>query len=307
VTLPEPRRIDRAALDRIIQRAAELQTGEREIGDSLTPDEVMSLGKEVGIPARYLRQAMLEHQAVTSTSTAGATVLSRWVGPSEIEVQRVVQGDQEDVLRSLKAWMEKNELVVLQREQAGWASWEPLRGMQAAIRRGTAALDTSKPKFMLSRAEKVVATVTPLEPGYCHVTMSATLRGTRNGYVGGAVTLGSVGAATAGVLFALSAFPLVALAPLLPASIAAVAVLRAFRPVAGRVQLGLERALDFLERGGVKPGHEAVPKSPGLLELLAGEVRRALTAGEGHAREAQRRGRLRAPDARSRTSGRDES
>jgi hypothetical protein len=47
--------------------------------------------------------------------------------------------------------------------------------------------------------------------------------------------------------------------------------------VADRVQLGLERALDFLERGGVKPGHEQLPgRGAGLLDLLAGEVRRAL-------------------------------
>jgi hypothetical protein len=305
VTAPDPKQIDRAALDRIIQRAAELQTGEREIGDSLTPDEVMSLGKEVGIPARYLRQAMLEHQSLTPT-LGGGTVVGRWVGPAEIEVQRVVQGGQQDVLRSLMAWMEKNELLVLQRQQPGWASWEPLRGMQAAIRRGTASLDTSKPKFMLSRAETVIGTVTPLEPGYCHVTLAATLRRTRAGYLGGAVTLGTVGVMATGILVALSAFPLVAVAPLLPAALASVAVLRSFRPVAARVQLGLERALDFLERGGVKPGHEAVPKSPGLLDLLAGEVRRALTTGEGHAREARRRGRLRGPDAKPRTRN-DES
>jgi len=62
--LPSQQPIDREALDRIIQRAAELQTGEREIGDNLTPDEVLALGKEVGIPTRYLQQAILEHQTV---------------------------------------------------------------------------------------------------------------------------------------------------------------------------------------------------------------------------------------------------
>jgi len=47
-----PARIDRAALERIIQRAAELQTAEREMGDSLTSDELMALGREVGIPGQ---------------------------------------------------------------------------------------------------------------------------------------------------------------------------------------------------------------------------------------------------------------
>ena len=57
-----PARIDRAALERIIQRAAELQTAEREMGDSLTSDELIALGREVGIPGQYLQQAMLEER-----------------------------------------------------------------------------------------------------------------------------------------------------------------------------------------------------------------------------------------------------
>ena len=57
-----PARFDRAALERIIQRAAELQTSERDIGENLTPDDVLALGKEVGIPSRYLQQALLEER-----------------------------------------------------------------------------------------------------------------------------------------------------------------------------------------------------------------------------------------------------
>src|SRR2546426_12666037 len=54
--------ISRDALERIIKRAAELQAGEREIGEGLTTHEVLALGKDVGIPDRYLRQAMLGEQ-----------------------------------------------------------------------------------------------------------------------------------------------------------------------------------------------------------------------------------------------------
>ena len=56
--IPAP--IDRAALERIIQRAAELQTAEREIGEGLSTEQVLELGREVGIPGRYLQQALLE-------------------------------------------------------------------------------------------------------------------------------------------------------------------------------------------------------------------------------------------------------
>ena len=50
--------ISREALERIIKRAAELQASERDIGDGLTENELVALGKDVGIPSGYLRQAL---------------------------------------------------------------------------------------------------------------------------------------------------------------------------------------------------------------------------------------------------------
>ena len=44
-----PARIDRTALERIIRRAAELQTAEREVGDTLTSEELIAVGAEVAI------------------------------------------------------------------------------------------------------------------------------------------------------------------------------------------------------------------------------------------------------------------
>jgi hypothetical protein len=266
-------------LDRIIQRATELQTGDREIGDNLTAADVLELGRDVGIPAKYLQQAMLEHRMGATVESDDTGMLARVVGPGEIRVQRVVQGDRATVIRSLVEWMSRNELLVLQRQQAGWVSWEPLRGMQAAIRRGTAALDTSKPKFMLSKADLVTATITELEPGYCQVALTATLGTQRRAMIGGAVASTSVGVSAAIVASLLSPFWLVTAPPILVGAALGWYVLRRFKPVMQRVQLGLERALDYLERGGIKPGHEQIPgRGAGLFDLLATEVRRALTA-----------------------------
>jgi hypothetical protein len=60
--VPSTSRIDRGALERIIQRAAELQAGERDIGEGLTESELLHLGDEVGIPASYLKRALLEER-----------------------------------------------------------------------------------------------------------------------------------------------------------------------------------------------------------------------------------------------------
>jgi hypothetical protein len=271
-------KIDRAALERIMQRAAELQAGEADVGEGLTADEVVALGKEVGIPARHLQQAMLE-QATDIVAPAEAGLLGSVVGPREVSAFRVVMGDPEDAARALIDWFDKNELLVVQRQQAGRVAFEPLGGMQAALRRGGAAFGSSKPKFMLSRAKLVTATFARLESGYLHVTLTANLSEARSGYVGGAVAGSSAGAVASVILLSLNALWFVAVPPLLLGGVIGWFALKRFRPVADRTLLGLERALDFLERGGIKPAHELPPKGgSGVLETIANEIRKAITA-----------------------------
>lgn len=261
-----------------MQRAAELQASEADIGEGLTPDEVLALGRDVGIPGRYLQQAMLE-QSSAITTPAESGLVGQLVGPADVTAQRVVQGDPEDAARALVSWFDSNELLVVLRQQPGRVTFEPLGGMQAALRRGTAALSSSKPKFMLARATLVTATFNRLETGYCHVTLTANLRKLRGGYVGGAFASGSTGVAAAIVAATLSPFWVVIVPPLLVGGAIGWLVLKQYRPVAERALLGLERALDFLERGGIKPGHQIPPRSGGLLETLAGELRKVITSG----------------------------
>jgi hypothetical protein len=270
-----PARIDRAALERIIQRAAELQTAEREMGDSLTSDELMALGREVGIPGQYLQQALLEER--TRLGRLGADGLfERVTGPGQIAAQRVVRGDPDGVEQALLRWIEKNELLCVQRHQAGRITWEPIGGMQAAFRRSTAAFGSGKRPFMLSRAATVSATVVPLEPGYAHVALSADTRKVRNEYIGTGAALAGAGVAGAAALVALGALLPIALLPLPLAFGFGYGVVRRFGPAMARIQLGLERALDFLEQGGATPQHQLPDRHDGILGLLADEVRRAM-------------------------------
>src|SRR5437879_9523664 len=95
--------ISREALERIIQRAAELQAGEHDIGDGLTETELLSLGQDVGIPPRHLRQAMLEER--TRSLVPAPRGLIAWLaGPERLSAQRGVPGDSGGVQRSLPAW-----------------------------------------------------------------------------------------------------------------------------------------------------------------------------------------------------------
>src|SRR5207244_13395674 len=126
--------ISRDALERIIKRAAELQAGEREIGEGLTTSEVLALGKDVGIPDRYLRQAMLEEQ--TRVAPELATGTWAWLtGPRSIVAYRVVPGDRAAVERELSRWMIEEELLQPKRHFADRTSWEPNAGAFASIQR----------------------------------------------------------------------------------------------------------------------------------------------------------------------------
>jgi hypothetical protein len=270
-----PARIDRAALERIIQRAAELQTSEHDVGDGLTSQELIALGREVGIPGRYLQQALLEERTRIGQVRA-AGLFERVTGPSSITAQRVVRGEADVVEAALLQWIERNELLCVQRQQRGRITWEPLGGMQAAFRRSTAAIGSGKRAFMLSRAATVSATILPLEPGYTHVTMSADTRKVRGEYVGAGAAVAGLGVAGTAAMVALGALLPVALLPLPVALGIGYGVVRRSAPAVARIQLGLERALDFLEQGAASPRHQLPERSASILGLLADEVRKAL-------------------------------
>lgn len=269
-----PTRIDRTALERIIRRAAELQTAEREVGETLTSDELIAVGREVGIPARHLQQAILEERTRLGEASAPG-VLERVAGPGDVSAQRVVSLDPEEAERCLVDWMERNELLCIQRQQAGRITWEPLGGFQAAVRRSAAALGAGKRPFMLSRASTVSATILPLETGYSHVALVADVRKVRTEYLASGTAVAGAGAASTAMMVALGALLPVALLPLPIAAGIGYTVLRRYRPTVSRVQLGLERALDSLETATGKPTQRLSARA-GLMELLTDELRKAL-------------------------------
>jgi hypothetical protein len=207
---------------------------------------------------------------------APAGLLERVAGPGQATAQRVVPAGAELVERQLIRWMETNELLCVQRAQPGRITWEPIGGFQAAFRRSTAAFTTGTRSFMLSRASTVSAAILPLESGYSHVTLAADSRGVRSGYVGGSAALITSGAAGTAIMVALGAMLPLALLPLPVALGLGYTVVRRYGPAVERLQLGLERALDFLEQSAGKPQHPLPDRSAGILGVLADEVRKAL-------------------------------
>ena len=248
--------IRREALERIIQRAAELQAGERDIGEGLTEADVLALGQDVGIPTRYLRQALLEEQ--TRSVVTGGTGLFAWLtGPSLLTAERVVPGDRGAVERALTVWMEREESLQVKRRYADRTTWEPRVGAFASIQR---ALGAGGKTFALARATEVGGQVTQLETGFCHVRLVADVRGERARRLWGAALLVLWGAVLAGVLPALGALAPWAAIPTAVAWAAALAVARRHRRENERIQVGLEQVLDRVEHGEIKP-ERALPGS----------------------------------------------
>ena len=129
---------------------------------------------------------------------------------------------------------------------------------------------------MLTRATLVTATLTGLEPGFCHVALAADLRNARGAIIGGVAGIGAMGAASVAVLAVMTPLWWVAAAPLpLFAGIGWV-VAKQFQPTVDRTLLGLERALDHLERGEMKPAHALPPRAGGLLGAVIDELRKSL-------------------------------
>lgn len=260
--------ISREALERIIQRAAELQASERDIGDGLTKDEVLALGKDVGIPNRYLQQALLEEQTRTLVETG--TGFWAWLtGPRSLAAQRVVPGDRATVERALARWMEDEESLQVKRRYPDHMTWEPKAGAVASIQR---ALGSRGRRYALASAAEITGQVTQLEPGFCHVGLSADVRPRRDKrLLGGGVVfaMGSLAIAATAVLFGpIGLLPAVGLVPLVGG------IARHHRADNERIHISLEQVLDRLERAEIRD----TPSLPGVHPLvrIAEEVRKAL-------------------------------
>lgn len=271
-----PSRLDRATFDRVLQRAAELQAASKDIGDGLSEEEILALGTEVGIPAPHLQQALLEERTRVAMPEANG-VLDRWIAPADFVAQRVVQGTPDGVGAMLTKWMDRQEHLIVQRGASGRITFEPMESFARGMRRLGSAFDPKRGKPYLDKAELVTVVITPLEAGFCHVTLGASLRGARRTRVASGASLGGVAAFIATAITVNVAPQYLYALPLIIA-LGGWAIARSFRSAAHRAQVGLERALDELER------HPPLPKAPAgpqlgmghVIKGIAQEVRKAL-------------------------------
>jgi hypothetical protein len=281
------RRIDRAALEKIIQRATELQAGEFDTGESMTEAELLKLGSDVGIDGRYLRQALYEQGSGASPETG---YLVRWFGPNRVSAGRVLSGSKSDIEAQVAHWMTDGEAMTVKRRMPDRTVWERQRGFMAEMKRG---FGVGGKAYHLARALDVTVVVTQLEPGFCHVELTADTSKKRNAAIGAVAAGSGMLAVTGTAMFALLPtavifpFTLVALVPLAAAAVAPVVAGRAQREKSTHMQVALEQVLDRLEAGEIKAKHLGDHPAPFI--RIAAEIRGAIVEGIEQSKKAQRK------------------
>lgn len=278
-----PRRLDRTALERIIQRAAELQAGEMDSGEGITEQDLLKLGAEVGIPGRFLRQALYEESTRGGAERARGG-FARWAGPALVGASRVVPGEKLLIEQALDAWMGETEALAVKRRLPDRTLWEPQQGLFAQMKRGL-ALDGKS--YHLARALEVSVAVTGLEDGYCHVALTADVSNTRRAALNGAASVAAAGALVTTILVAGSfiVVPVVGFLPFLLGAGVGSTIPRAHHRAAARVQLALEQVLDGLEHGEIRPkARRAGPRASAFVRI-ADELKKSFTEATDAARQ----------------------
>ena len=278
-----PAPLDRAALERVLGRAAELQAGGADAPDLLTEAQLLEIGREVGLSPEHLRQALAEER--TRVTLAPETGLAaRIAGPAHAVATRTVAGTPSSVLASLDAWMQREECLQVRRRYGDRMTWEPRRDFMGNVKRG---LNVGGRGYSLTRASEVAATVIAVDAARVLVRLDADLsegRAMRLRAGGAAAVVGTgtglgwlavVSALVVPTLPAVIAVGGVAAAAAAVGGVGGYRLARGHQAVVARAQLALEQVLDQLELGRAAPTAESVVSvaKASLLGLLV-EVRK---------------------------------
>jgi hypothetical protein len=253
--------LDRGALERVLARAAELQAGSGEPEEVMSEEQILELGKEVGLSAEHLRQALAEERTRVVLPADDGGLGAKLLGGARVGASRTVPGRPRDVLEAIDLWMQRQECLQVKRQFADRIVWEARRDLLGTVRR---ALNVGGRGYALARAHEVAATVVAVDASRTLVRIDADLASFRSSLARQSAGVTVVGVAAGSVLAALHFAIAVAVAP--PAVIGVGAFYLARRinaRTATSAQLALEQLLDGLERGDVtKP-------QPSILSALA--------------------------------------
>jgi hypothetical protein len=239
--------LDRAALERVLARAAELQAETGEPAEALSEQQILELGTEVGLSPQHLRQALAEERTRSGAVAPSSGLMTRLIGPAVVFSARTVLGSPTSTLAQLDDWMQREECLRVKRHFPDRIVWEARQGFFDAMRRG---LNVGGRGYVLARAHEVSATVVPVDRDRSLVRLDADLGTHRSAVAGQGATLAGLGAISTGTAVALGVLVPVAVVPAVVAGIVGYYQARTRHGATlTRAQLALEQVLDRLERG----------------------------------------------------------
>jgi len=270
--VPREPPIDRPALERILHRATELQSKDREIGEGLSDTELMQLGEEVGIRQQHLRQALSEERSRALAAT-DRSLVTRFMGPRRVAAQRTVNGKVADTEAALKEWMSEGELLQVKRRYPDRTSWERKEGAFASLKRSFGA---GGRKYVLAGAAEIVTKISDANEARSHVQLVADISNKRTGYVVGSSVLVGSGASVTGILLLLGVMVPAAVIPAVVCVPIAAKVARSNLKEIEKFLVALEQILDRLEHGEIELKPKQIGPSPGGVGRIADEIRKNL-------------------------------
>src|SRR3954468_798537 len=205
-----PAKIDRSALERVLTRASELQAATGDEPDELTEDQLIELGKEVGLSSQHLRQALAEERTRSAVPDDERGIAASLFGPSRVSASRTVVGKPTDVLATIDAWMKNQEMLIVKRHHADRIVWEPRQDFLVGLKR---AFKAGGRDYALSRAFEVSATVIAVDDSRVQVGLDADFRTSRSRSTQQTAASSLVGAAATTSLFFMGVAAVVAAAP----------------------------------------------------------------------------------------------
>lgn len=253
--------LDRAALERVLARAAELQSRDTgEAGGALSDEQILELGKEVGLTPEAIRQAIAEERGkVVLPDERG--MLGSWFGAATISATRVVPGTVAGVLEAIDTSMRTGLPFEISRRFPERVQWTPKRGFLEQMR---SQLARSAEGADLRLADEVAASVVAVDAQSVHVRLDATLADSRRQAATYSLT-GAAGSAFLAFMVAITGAGIPFAVPVFAAGSAAGAYYARdrYRRTGVRVGVALEQMLDRLEFGPAR-------RRGGLVEKLLG-------------------------------------
>lgn len=279
--------IPRAALERVLARATELQSTNTEAPEGLSEERLLEIGREVGIPAEHLRLALAEERSRSPFAEVEKGPMLNALGTVQVSAQRSVPGTSADLLASIDGWMKREEGLDTNRRSSNRLSWVPRNGPLSFIYN---AVGRNGRSMELLRTDEVSATVTTIDAARAVVRFDADMsklrRQQRNLMLGLGVGLNAAIFATIStpvlILGAASnSMPAVSTGVGILAGLQVLAGYGVWRAIRGSYRKALDRVHQKLEQLLDNAEHGAMVARPSLIGQLRDAMLDATTPLRG--------------------------